>query len=119
MALSFGNQASNLCDTSEIYFSKCKCDSELVYISSKFIALLECNRRKTKNSKDLEESVLKKNFNHTSRYWGWVGKFRFMIQKGMNQYEYMNSGKKFEETQLPPKNAVHNKLKMKCISDND
>ena len=50
MASSLDKLASNLCDTREIQCDKCEGDIELVNISSKYIALLECKRHKTKKS---------------------------------------------------------------------
>lgn len=69
MASSLDKLASNLCDTRGIQCDECKDDMKLVNIFSNYIALLRCRRCKTKKSKDLEETVLKKNFIHTSRYW--------------------------------------------------
>ena len=60
MASSLDELARNLCDTRRFQCDKCKGDMELVNISNKYIALLECKRCKTRNSKDLDESVLKK-----------------------------------------------------------
>ena len=48
MASSLDKLASNLCDTHEIQCDKCEGYIELVNISSKYIALLECKRHKTK-----------------------------------------------------------------------
>ena len=42
-----------------------------------------------------------------------------MIWKGVYPYECMDSSKKFEEKNLPPKTKFYNKLDMKCMSDND
>ena len=72
-----------------------------------------------KKTKDLGERVLKKNLNHTSRFWGCDEKFRLMIRKGVYLYEYMDSWKKFEESSLPPKDAFYSRLNMKGISDQD
>ena len=70
-----------------------------------------------KKTKDQGEGVLKKSFNHTSRFWGCDEKFRLMIRKGVYPYEYMDGWKKFEETSLPPKNAFYSRLSIKSISD--
>ena len=74
---------------------------------------------KQKKTKDLDEVVLKKNFSHTSRFWGCDEKFRLMIRKGVYPYEYMDDWKKFEETSLPPKDAFCSRLSMRGISDQD
>ena len=45
--------------------------------------------------------------------------FRLMRCKGVYPYEYVDSWGKFEETELPPKEAFYSKLNMKGISDKD
>ena len=75
MASSLDKLASNLCGTSGIQCDKCKGNMELIYISADYIALLGCERCRTKKTKDLGERVLKKNFNHTSRLLGCDEKF--------------------------------------------
>ena len=92
---------------------------ELINISDDYTASLGCERCKTKKTKDLGEGVLKKNFNHTSRFWGCDEKFCLMIGKGIYPYEYMDGWKKFERTSLPTKNAFYSRLNMKGISDQD
>ena len=119
MASSLDKLASNLCGTSGIQCDKCKGNMELIYISADYIALLGCERCRTKKTKDLDEGALKKNFNHTSRFWGSDEKFRLMIRKGVYSYEYMDGWEKFEETSLPPKDAFYSRLNMKGISDHD
>ena len=117
MASSLDKLASNLCGTSGIQCDKCEGNMELIKISGDYIALFGCGRCKTKNTKDLDEEVLKKNFNHTSRFLGCDEKFRLMIQKGVYPYEYMDGWEKFEERSLPPKYAFYSRLSMKGISD--
>ena len=119
MALSLDKLESNLHDTSGIECDNCIGDMELVNISSKYIALLECKRVQTKKINDLDEMTLKKNFNHTGRYWDFDEKFCFMIRKGVYPYEYMDRWKKFEETKLLLKNAFYSRLHIKCVSDSD
>ena len=80
MASSLDKLASNLCGTSGIQCDKCKGNMELINISGNYIASLGCERCRTKKTKDLDEGVLKKNFNHTSRFWGCDEKFRLMIK---------------------------------------
>ena len=72
-----------------------------------------------KKKKDLDEGVLKKNFNHTSRFWGCDEKFRLMIRKGVYPYEYIDGWENFEKASLPPKDAFYSRLNMKGISDQD
>ena len=81
MASSLDKLASNLCDTSEVKCDKCGDDMELIKISDEYTALFGCERCRTKNAKDLDEWALKKNFNHTSRFWGFDENFRLMTRK--------------------------------------
>ena len=119
MASSLDKLASNLCGTSGIQCDKCKGNMELINISDDYIASLGCERCRTKKTKDLDEEVLKKNFNHTSRFLGCDEKFRLMIRKGVYPYEYMDGWEKVEETSLPSKDAFYSRLSMKGISDRD
>ena len=82
--------ASNLYDTSGIQRDKCKGNMELINISDDYIPSLRCERCRTRKTKDLDEGALKKNFNHTIRFWGCDEKFRLIIQKCMYPYEYMD-----------------------------
>ena len=45
--------------------------------------------------------------------------FKLMRRKSVYPYEYMDSWERFEETQLPPKEAFYSKLNMKGISEKD
>ena len=110
---------SNLCGASGIQCDKCKGNMEMINISGDYITLFGCERCRTKNTKDLDEEVLKKNFNHTSRFWECDEKFRLMIRKGVYPCKYMDGWKKFEEASLPSKNAFHSRLSMKGIGDQD
>ena len=117
LASSLDKLASNLCSTSEVKCDKCRDEMELIKISDKYTALFGCESCRTKKTKDLDERVLKKNFNHTSGFWECDEKFRLMIRKGVYPYEYMDSWKKFEDTSLPPKDAFYSRLNVKGISD--
>ena len=91
MASSLDKLASSLCGTSGIQCDKCEGNMELINISGNYIALFGCERGKTKKTKGLDEEMLKKNFNHTSRFWECDEKFRLMIRKGVYPYEYIDS----------------------------
>ena len=119
MVSSLDKLASNLCGTSGIQCNKCKGSMELINNSGDYIASSGCEKCRTKKTKDLDEGVLKKNFNHTSRFRGCDEKFRLMIRKGVYPYEYMDGWEKFEEASLPPKDAFYSRLNMKGISDQD
>ena len=93
MASSLDKVASNLCGTSWIQCNKCKGSMELINISGDYIASLGYERCRTKKTKNLDEGGLKKNFNHTSRFWGCNEKFRLMIRKGLYPYGIWMAGK--------------------------
>ena len=91
---------------------------KMINFSDDYIASLGWKRSRTKKTKDLDE-MLKKNYNHTSRFLGRDKKFCLMIRKGVYPCEYMDGWKKSEETSLPPKDAFYSRLNMKGISDQD
>ena len=78
-----------------------------------------CGRRRTIKTKDIDEGALKKDFKHTSRFWGCDEKFRLMIRKDVYPYEYMDGWEKFEEVGLPPKDVFYSRLNMKGTGDHD
>ena len=119
MASSLDKLASNLCSTSGIQCDKCKGNMELINISGDYVASFGWERCRTKKTKGLDGEILKKNFNHTSRFWGCDEKFSLMIRKGVYPYEYMDGWEKFEETSLPPKDTFYSRLSMKGISDQE
>ena len=90
VASSLDKLANTLCGTTGIQCDKCKGNTELINISNDYTALLGCERCRTRKTKDLDEEALKKNFNHSSRFWGWDEKFRMMIRKGVYPHEYMD-----------------------------
>ena len=106
MVSSLDKLASNLCSKRWIQCDKCKSDVGLENIFCKNIALQRFKRCKAKKTKDLDERMLKKCFNHTSSYRGCDEKFCLMILKGVYSYEYMDSWERFEETKLPLKKCI-------------
>ena len=45
--------------------------------------------------------------------------YDLLTRKGVYPYEYINSWNRFEETQLPPINALYSNLNMSLISEDD
>ena len=70
MESSLDRLAINLCDASGIQCDRSKGDMELVNICNKHVALLQCKGWKTEKMKNLDENMLERNFEHTSRFWG-------------------------------------------------
>ena len=58
-------------------------------------------------------------FEITRKYFPEEEKFQLIRKKGCYMYEYMDSIKKFEETELPTKEAFFSKLKQENISDKE
>ena len=72
-----------------------------------------------KKDKRPRRRALKKNFNHSSRFWGCDEKFHLIIQKVVYPYEYMDGWEKFGEAGLPEKDAFYSRLNVKGISGQD
>ena len=48
-----------------------------------------------------------------------INKFKLLLRKGVYPYEYMNSWKRFNETELSSKDMFYSKLNLEDISDDD
>ena len=48
-----------------------------------------------------------------------INKFKLLLRKGVYPYEYMDSWKRFNETELPSKDKFYSELSLKDISDDD
>ena len=48
-----------------------------------------------------------------------INKFNLLLRKGIYSYEYMNSRKRFNETELPSKDKFYSTLNFEDISDDD
>ena len=48
-----------------------------------------------------------------------INKFKLLLRKGVYPYEYMDSWKRFNETELPSKDKFYSKLNLEDISDDD
>ena len=48
-----------------------------------------------------------------------INKFKLLLRKGVYPYEYMDSWKRFNETELPSKDKFYSSLNHKDISDDD
>ena len=66
----------------------------------------------------LVNNLSKNDFNNIRRYYT-EDKLDLLTRKGVYLYEYMDSPKKLEEMQLPPKKAFYSKLTNKGITDKD
>ena len=48
-----------------------------------------------------------------------INKFKLLLRKGVYPYEYMDSWKRFNETELPSKDKFYSTLNLEDISDDD
>ena len=48
-----------------------------------------------------------------------INKFKLLLRKGVYPYEYMDSSKRFNETELPSKDKFYSTLNLEDISDDD
>ena len=48
-----------------------------------------------------------------------INKFKLLLRKGVYPYEYMDSWKRFNKTELPSKDKFYSKLNLEDISDDD
>ena len=69
---------------------------------------------------EIEGGVLTKRFYNTYQLSdNDINKFRLLLRKGVYPYEYMDSWKRFNETELPSKDKFYSKLNLDDISDDD
>ena len=48
-----------------------------------------------------------------------INKFKLLLRKGVYPYEYMDSWKRFNETELPLKDKFYSNLNLEDVSDDD
>ena len=70
--------------------------------------------------KEIDNDVLIKRFYNTYQLSdNDINKFKLLLRKGVYPYEYMDSWKRFNETELPSKDKFYSKLNLEDISDDD
>ena len=96
----------------------CKCCLEYISTEDELLIFkgLKCN----KNHKKHFKKDLSKRFANTYEFCdGDINEFCLMLRKGVYPYEYMDSGKRFNETLLPDKKGFCSNLNMEDITDTD
>ena len=69
--------------------------------------------------KEIDYKVLIKRFYNTYQLsMNDINKLKLLLRKGVYPYEYMDSWKRFNETELPSKNKFYSTLNLEDISDN-
>ena len=70
--------------------------------------------------KEIDNDVLIKRFYNTYQLSkNDINKFQLLLRKGVYPYEYMDSWKRFNETELPSKDKFYSTLNLEDISDDD
>ncbi|XP_057297643.1 uncharacterized protein LOC130628676 [Hydractinia symbiolongicarpus] len=92
---------------------------EFKNIDDEYIASFCCSSCESNTSKQLDKDRVKANTPAMSYYFSDNELFRLMLRRGIYPYEYMNGWRRFEETELPPREAFYSTLNMNSISDNE
>jgi len=64
-------------------------------------------------------TLCKSGIDHFVHTWRYIGTEDFLFQKGVFPYEYFTDVSKFQETELPPKDAFFNRLTNESLTDAD
>ena len=117
MNFSLESLTNNLVGVSEMKCNPCRKDCDLAYIDECYVAHAKCRKCYAGyNERQLNETLIFNNFlnlkfGHTDE------QFRLLLTKGVYLYEYMSSWDNFDETNLPPKEAIYSKLNMSGINN--
>ena len=98
---------------------KLKINSDCYYAELKNDRLIyKCKKCKNECKKPINE--LKKKFRSIYQFCdGKLNKFVLLLRKGVYRYEYMDSWKKFNEIELPPKKDFYCNFNLENISDKE
>ena len=119
MASSLDSLTINLVGVSGMPCNECGESCEFTHMDENFVTHGKCRNCYSGYSKrQLNKYFIFNDFDNLR-----VGhndeQFRLLLRKGVYLYGYMTSWDKFEETQLPPKEAFHSNLNMSDISKYD
>ena len=77
-------------------------------------------------NKEIDSDVLIKRFYNTYQFYDTyqlsdndINKFKLLLRKGVYPYEYIDSWKRFNKTELPSKDKFYSTLNLEDISDDD
>ena len=98
---------------------KIKINSECCFVGLKNKRLIyKCKKCKEEWKRPINELI--ENFPSVSQFCnGDLNKFVLLLRKGVHPHKYMDSWEKFNETALPPKEAIYSNLNLEDISDDD
>ena len=116
---SLDSLTNNLVGMSEMSCNVCGESCDLTHIDEDYVAHGKCKKCYSGYSKCQLNKVFILNDFDKLRFGHNDEQFRLLLRKGVYPYEYMSSWNKFEETQLPPKEAFHSNLNVSDISEYD
>ena len=119
MSSSFSNLGDNLSEG--LHSVKCtNCKSCYDYMTTKDEKLIfRCFECKKNYEKDFNKELIKRFANIYEFCEGDINKFIFLLRKGIYPYEYMSDWNKFDNTELPPKDAFYSNPNMENITNVD
>ena len=119
MSYSLETLTNNLVGTSGNRCDRCKEIGELTHIDEDYFAHGKCKDcHEDYGKRKLNEELIFKKFLNL-RLSHMDEQFRLLLSKGVYLYEYMMSWEKFDETNLPPKEAFYSNLNMCGINDHE
>ena len=80
---------------------------------------LDDNLSELKINKIDNDALIKRFYNTYQLSDNDINKFKLLLRKGVYLYEYMDSWKTFNETELPSKDKFYSTLNLEDISDDD
>ena len=93
------------------------CKSCLDYMTTKDEQLIfRCFSCKKNYEKNFNKDLIQRSSNTYEFCNGDLNKFIFLLRKGVDPYEYMDSWQRFDETSLPDKEAFYSNLNMEHIT---
>ncbi|XP_057308090.1 uncharacterized protein LOC130645977 [Hydractinia symbiolongicarpus] len=122
VASSLNKLASNLIGTNAAGMKFKQCANtcpEFQGIDAEYMSKFWFKNCDSNTTKQLNRDQVNANVPSMAKFIDKYDTFRLMLRKDVYPYEYMNGWQRFEESELPPKEAFYSKLNMKGISDND
>ena len=119
MSTSLSSLVDNLSDG--FHYNKCiYCKSSLDYMITRNDQLmLRCFECKKNYQKDFIKDLINRFANTYEFYNKDINRFILLLKKGINQYEYIDSWERYDETSLPDKEAFYSSLNMEGITSVD
>ena len=116
IASSLDSLTNNLVGVSGMPCNVCEESCEFTHVNENYVThgkCKDCYSRYSKRQLSVNSEFDNLRVSHNDE------QFRLLLRKGVYPYEYMTSWNMFEETKVPPKEALHSNLNMSGISEYD